>query len=81
MDVLVLAKVAPTEANFESEAVDYVEFLPQRDLRKESGTRAAPSLSFCTVKQQSLNEKNGQLFFMSIGKTCSLRTRSLPLQP
>jgi hypothetical protein len=79
--VLVLAEVGAAEGDFEGEAVDDVEFLPEGDLRGGRLTLAAPSRSFCTSKEQSLNWKTAQLFFMSMGNTCSFFDPSLAVHP
>lgn len=81
MIVLVFAEIGTTEGQLQSEAINDVEFLPQSNLNNRISTRAAPSRSFCTVKQQSLKLKTGQLFFIRIGKTCSRLVGSLPEQP
>ncbi len=78
---LVLSEVRATEGDLEGEAVDYPQFFPQGDLSLLLFTLAAPSLSFCTSNAQSLNWKTAQLFFMSMGKTCSFFDPSLEPQP
>lgn len=81
MVILIFAKIGATEGDFQGEAVDNVQLLPQSDLHRERSTLAAPSRSFWTSKEQSLKWKTAQLFFMSMGKTCSFFDPSLAVQP
>ncbi len=71
MFVEVFAEIGAAERDFESIAIYDVQLLPKCDLSYTSLTLDAPSRSFCTRKQQSLNENVGQLVFIKAGKICS----------
>jgi hypothetical protein len=78
---LVFTKIRPAEGALEGKTVDDVELFPEGDLNMAFRTLAAPSLSFWTSNEQSLNWKTGQLFFISIGKICSFLEPSRAVHP
>ena len=78
---LVLTVIWAAKWYFKGEAVDYVQIFPEGNLCWWMGTLAAPSLSFWTSKQQSLNWNTLQFFDISIGNICSLFDPSLVAQP